>query len=82
VRQLSKIAFRTEEAVESRTELRRRLKRKDYKFICPKCGHVEFGGSTATVIKNVDPITKKESVFRVHRKCPECGANMVRELVK
>jgi transcription elongation factor Elf1 len=80
---LSKIAFRVEEAVESRAEMRRRLKRKEHKFVCPNCGYVVFGGSTATFIRNVDPVTKKESVLgRIHRRCPECGTNMIKKVVK
>lgn len=79
---MSKVAFRVEEAVESRAEMRREKKRKEYKFVCPSCGYTEYGGKVATFIKNVDPVTKKETLGRIHKRCPQCGTNMVKEVVK
>jgi len=83
---LSKIAFRVEDAM-SRTErkMREMAEKKDrlYKFVCPSCKHVEFGGPTTVVLKNIDPGTGKESVLgHVPRRCPECGTNMVKYRVK
>jgi len=84
---LSKIAFKSEDAISSRTERKMiekaEKKNRLYKFVCPSCGHVEFGGPTTVVLKNVDPVTGKESILgHVHRRCSECGENMVKYKVK
>jgi hypothetical protein len=84
---LSKIAFKPEDAIPSRTE-RKMIEKAEkrnrlYKFVCPSCKHVEFGGPTTIILKNVDPITKKESILgHIPRRCPECGGNMVKYKVK
>ena len=84
---MSKIAFKPEDAISSRTE-RKMVEKAEkrnrlYKFVCTSCGHVEFGGPTTIVIKKIDPITKKESILgHIHRQCPECKANMVKYKVK
>jgi rubrerythrin len=84
---LSKIAFKPEDAISERTE-RKMIEKAEkrnrlYKFVCPSCKHVEFGGPTTIVLKNVDPVTGKESILgHVHRRCPECGTNMVKYRVK
>lgn len=80
---MSRIAFKPEDAISERTERKMiekaEKKNKVYKFICPSCKHVEFGGPTTILIKNIDPITKKESILgHIRRRCSKCGENMVK----
>jgi len=78
---MSEIAFKPEDAKLPRYVRRRMKKKKDYMWLCPNCGNVEFGGHTAHFHTFVDE-KGKEYKRRIHRTCSRCGAHMIKVNVK
>ena len=80
---MSKIAFRTEELMSSRT-LRKRMEKpiKLTEWVCSSsyCRRVMYDGPTSVFVKWKDE-KGKEFTTRVPRRCPECGNNMIKRNV-